>query len=257
VAVAGVAVEKAVWIESYDVNTILLDHNKRLSLYGLLNLLQDAAWMHAKSAGWGFEDLIAKGTIWVLARQKLVMTEWPRWEDKVTLHTWGRPGGSVMALREFEIFLGPRKIGEATTTWLVLDYQTRKPQKLDRVSFDLMCRADGNLTLSASRIQLRHDLSEAARFEVRNSDLDVNGHVNNTRYGQWLTDTMSAEDHSRYAISEYEVNFLSETSLGDTILIDSEDGNAAADGGLTRQYQGRREGEDKPAFAQRVVLSPR
>ena len=59
----------AVWTETYDVNTIVLDHHKRLSLYGLLNLLQDAAWMHAKHAGWGFEDLIAKGTIWVLARQ--------------------------------------------------------------------------------------------------------------------------------------------------------------------------------------------
>ncbi len=249
--------DKPVWIERYDVNTIVLDHNKRLSLFGLLNLLQDTAWMHAKSAGWGFEDLIAKGTIWVLARQKLIISEWPKWEETVTLHTWGRPGGGVMALREFEIFLAERKIGEATTTWLVLDYHTRKPQKLDRVSFDLLCRAEGNLTLSASRIPLRHDLAEAARFEVRNSDLDVNGHVNNTRYGQWLTDTMSADDHTRYAIGEYEVNFLSETSLGDTIIMESEAGEPAADGSITRHYQGRRMSEEKPAFAQRVVLTPR
>lgn len=249
--------DKAIWTQSYDVNTIVLDHRKCLSLYGLLNLLQDAAWMHAKSAGWGFEDLIAKGTIWVLARQKLVMTDWPQWEEQVTLHTWGRPGGSVMALREFEIFVGARKIGEATTTWLVLDYHTRKTQKLDRVSFDLMCRTDGNLTLAASRLPLRDDLQESARFEVRSSDLDVNGHVNNTRYGQWLTDAMTAEDYDRYVITDYEVNFLSETSFGDTIIIDSEAGSIGADGSLTRQYQGRRAGDDKPAFAQRVVLTPR
>jgi len=249
--------DKPVWVETYDVNTIVLDHHKRLSLYGLLNLLQDAAWMHAKHNGWGFEDLIAKGTIWVLARQKLVMTDWPQWEDKVTLHTWGRPGGGVMALREFEIFVGERKIGEATTTWLVLDYHTRKPQKLDRVAFDLMCREEGNLTLAASRISQRQDLTEAARFEVRSSDLDVNGHVNNTRYGQWLTDSMSADDHARYAIGEYEVNFLSETCLGDTIVIASEAGTTDDNGALTRQYQGSRQGEDKPAFVQRVVLTPR
>ena len=248
--------DRPVWIERYDVNTIVLDHNKRLSLYGLLNLLQDAAWMHAKSAGWGFEDLIAKGTIWVLARQKLILSDWPKWEETVTLHTWGRPGGGVMALREFEIFIGERKIGEATTTWLVLDYHTRKPQKLDRVSFDLLCREEGNLTIAASRIPIRHDLAEAARFEVRNSDLDVNGHVNNTRYGQWLTDTMSAGDHARYAIGEYEVNFLSETSLGDTIIMESEAGSSEG-GSLTRQYQGRRAGGEKPAFVQRVVLNPR
>jgi len=253
----GQGMDSAIWIEKYDVNTIVLDHQKQLSLVGLLNLLQDAAWIHAKNRGWGFEDLIQKGTIWVLARQKLVMREWPKWEDKVTLHTWGRGAGSVMAQREFEIFVGERKIGEATTTWLVLDYQTRKPQKLDRVSFNLMCRAEGNLAITAARLPIRNDLSPKASFEVRNSDLDVNGHVNNTRYAQWLTDTLSAEDLARYAIAEYDVNFLSETSLGDTIEIESEDGTTGTDGCLTRQYQGRRSGEEKPAFVQRVVLRKR
>lgn len=249
--------ESPVWVESYDVNTIVLDHHKRLSLVGLLNMLQDVAWIHANHRGWGFEDLIARGTIWVLARQKLVMTDWPKWGDKVTLHTWGRASGSVMALREFEIFAGERKLGEATTTWLVLDYHSRKPQKLDRVKFDLMCRPDGNLAISAERLPIRNDLTAKARFEVRNSDLDVNGHVNNTRYAQWLTDTMSAGELARYAITEYEVNFLAETSIGDTVTIESEDGAAGVDGSLTRAYQGRRDGEDKPAFAQRVVLKQR
>lgn len=248
---------QAIWTEDYPVNTMVLDHHKRLSLCGLLNMLQDIAWIHAKHRGWGFEDLIAKGTIWVLARQKLVMHTWPQWEETVTLHTWGRAGGSVMALREFEICVGDKKIGEATTSWLVLDYTTRKPQKLDRVSFALMCREDGNLAIAAEKLALRHDLTEKARFDVRNSDLDVNGHVNNTRYASWLTDAMGPDELARFAITEYDVNFLAETSLGDTIVIESEDGTAAADGSITRAYQGRKEGDDKPAFVQRVVLAPR
>ncbi len=249
--------DNPVWIEHYEINSFLLDHNKRLSLFGLLNLLQDAAWMHATSAGWGFEALLKKGTIWVLARQKLVMSAWPQWEETVTLHTWGRPGGNVMALREFEIYLGNRKIGESTTTWLVLDYHSRKPQKLDRVPFNRMCRSEGNLAITAERLGLRQDLTPKTSFEVRNSDLDVNGHVNNTRYAQWLTDTMSAAELARYAIAEYELNFLSETSLGDTVVIECDAGEPGDGGALTRHYQGRRTGGDKPAFVQRVVLSPR
>ena len=82
-----------IWTQHNDVNTIVLDHQKRISLVGMLNFLQDTAWIHAEHLGWGFEDLIAKGTIWVLSRQKLVMTDWPVWEDKVTIETWPRRSG--------------------------------------------------------------------------------------------------------------------------------------------------------------------
>ena len=37
-------------------------------------LLQMARWYGFRP---GYEDLIRRGTIWVLARQKLVMTDWP------------------------------------------------------------------------------------------------------------------------------------------------------------------------------------
>jgi acyl-ACP thioesterase len=246
-----------VWTQNYDVNTIVLDHQKRISLVGMLNFLQDTAWIHAENLGWGYDDLVMKGTIWVLSRQKLVMTDWPVWKDKVTIHTWPRRSGSVMALREFEILVGDRKVGECTTSWLVLDWTTRKIQKLDRIMTGMATRSEGVLDIAAERIAPRHDLPEVARFEVRNSDLDVNGHVNNTRYAQWLTDTMTADELARTAITEYEVNFLAETGVGDTVVIERDDGTPDADGTLWRQYQGRKTSEDKPAFIVRLKQCPR
>jgi acyl-ACP thioesterase len=250
-------IDNPVWIQHYDVNTIVLDHQKRISLVGMLNFLQDTAWIHAEHLGWGFDALIEKGTLWVLSRQKLVMTDWPVWDDKVTIQTWPRRSGSIMALREFAILVGERKVGECSTSWIVLDWNTRKVQRLDRIMSDMVTRSEGVLDIAAERITPRQDLPEVARFEVRNSDLDVNGHVNNTRYAQWVTDTMTADELARYAIVEYEVNFLAETGVGDTVAIERDDGTPAADGSLTRQYQGRKTTEAKPAFAARLTLRPR
>jgi len=248
---------KPIWTETYHVNTIVLDHTKRLGLVGLLNFLQDTAWIHAQHAGWGFEDLIRKGTIWVLARQKLAMQDWPVWGDVVTVRTWPRPPTGLLALREFEILVGDRKLGECSTSWLVLDYATRRPQKLDRVSFAPEYSSEGRISVEAGKIALLRGLKEAARFEVRNSDLDVNGHVNNTRYAQWITDTMTADEIAATAVTEYEINFLAETGLGDTVAIEREDAVPAAGGRLKRQYQGRRTGEDKPAFVAVLGTAPR
>jgi medium-chain acyl-[acyl-carrier-protein] hydrolase len=248
---------QTIWSGSYRVNTIVLDHSKRLGLFGLLNLLQDAAWLHANHNGWGFDDLMAKGTIWVLVRQKLAMERWPQWEDEIAVRTWGRQPEGPLARREFEIVADGNKIGECTTSWLVVDYTTRRPQRLDREAFEAISRKEGLLTLEAGKIAPRRDLKTAASFEVRNSDLDVNGHVNNTRYAQWITDTMTADEIAATAVTEYEINFLSETGLGDTVAIEREEAVPAADGRLTRQYQGRRNGSDKPVFAAILSLRPR
>ncbi len=246
-----------IYTQTYDVNTIVLDHQKRLSLVGMLNLLQDIAWMHASRLGWGYDDLITKGTIWVLSRQKLVMTDWPVWEDKVTIHTWPRPSGSILALREFEICVGDKKVGECSTSWIVLDWNTRKIQKLDRIMSGIPARSEGMLEISAERIVPRQDLAEAARFHVRNSDLDVNGHVNNTRYAQWITDAMTTDDLANYRVAEYEVNFLAEMGVGDAVLIEADEGTRGDDGSVLRQYQGRKIGEDKPAFTAKLTLARR
>lgn len=249
--------KQAIWTQTYDVNTIVLDDQKRLGLSGLLNLLQDAAWIHAKHTGWGYEDLIQRGTIWVLARQKLVMTDWPVWGDVVAIRTWGRPTPGALALREYEIVVGDRTLGECTTSWLILDWQTRRPQKLDRVAFDPQCRTDGFLNIEAQKIALRTDLKPAATFQVRNSDLDVNGHVNNTRYAQWIVDSLTPEEHAAYRLDGYEVNFLAETQVGDTVIIERGEIEPSPTSPARWQFQGRRIAEDKPAFVARLGVTRR
>ncbi|MDE2184339.1 MAG: acyl-[acyl-carrier-protein] thioesterase [Alphaproteobacteria bacterium] len=238
-----------VWTQTYEVNTIVLDDRKRLGFVGLLNLLQDAAWIHARALGWGYEDLIRRGTIWVLARQKVLMDGRPLWGDTVTIRTWGRPASGAIAVREYEIAAGGRKLGECTTSWLILDAATRRPHKFDHAAFNQVCRTDGLLAIEARKITPRDDLKAVDSIRVRNSDLDVNGHVNNTRYAQWILDSMAPEELAALEIADYEVNFLAETRVGDTIVIE----RGEADGAL--QFQGRREADAKPAFAAAICAA--
>jgi len=243
--------KQSIWTKTYDVNTIVLDSSKRIGLWGMLNLLQDIAWLHAEHLGWGYEDLIKRNTIWVLARQKLVMRDWPVWGDAVTIKTWPRGGAGALATRDFEIYVEERKLGECTTSWLTLNWTTRRPQKLDRDSFRLENPAKA-LGFDAQKIAARSDLKPATTFLVRNSDLDVNGHVNNTRYAQWIVDTMMGDELAASRIEEYEINFLSETGVGDCVVIEKSE----PEGGCC-QYQGRRQDEDKPAFVARLTTRPR
>ena len=249
--------KQVIWTQTYDVNTIVLDDQKRLGLSGLLNLLQDIAWLHAKHLGWGYEALVEHGTAWVLVRQKLVMADWPVWGDVVEVRTWPRGVIGALAVREFEIVAGDRKFGECSTSWLIIDAQTRRPTRIDREAFRKNTRTEGCLAIEAGKITPQTGLKPAATFLVRNSDLDVNGHVNNTRYAQWILDSVPLEAHAAYRLDEYEVNFLAETNVGDTVVIERDEIEPSPTSPARWQFQGKRIKEDKAAFVARLGVSPR
>lgn len=244
--------KQSLWSQKYNVNTFLVNPQKKLGLYGLLNLLQDTAWIHATHLGHGYEAMINEGTAWVLTRQKLVMNDWPHWGDDIELKTWIRPITSLLAIRDFEIYHNDKKIGECTTQWLILDLKTRKPaEKTPGITRDEF-RFDAPVIVDASKIQLKNDLTMLAEFQVRNSDLDLNGHVNNTEYAQWILDSVSEKKHQQFKLDEYEVNFIAETKAGDSIAILS--GEIAPD---KIQFQGIRNSDNKIMFAATMKVSAR
>jgi acyl-CoA thioesterase FadM len=194
------------WTERYTVNTLLLDPGRCLGLVGLLNLIQNAAWIHATHLGHGYEEMIRDRHAWVLTRQKVVMDRWPVWGEEVELRTWLRPGAGLLAIRDFEICQAGTPVGGSSTQWLILDLDTRRPAEKwpdgDAAAF----RTDAPVTVNAGKLRPPAGLQEWAQFPVRNSDHDLNGHVNNTRYG-------SPE------VRAYEVNFLNETLAGDVVAV--------------------------------------
>lgn len=242
--------KQTLWTQKYNINTFLVNPQKRLGLYGLLNMLQDTAWIHATHLGHGYEEMIREQTAWVLTRQKLRMDRWPKWGDDIELRTWVRPLKGIVAVRDFEIWLGEDKIGECNTQWLILDLKTRRPAEKALVD-EGQFRMDAPSFLEAGKIQLRSDLKEMGQFKVRNSDLDMNAHVNNTKYAQWILDSISQDKHHEYILKEYEVNFIAETMSNDTIVI--------LGGALSEekfQFQGLRTEDQKIVFSATLKVAP-
>ncbi len=237
-----------IWTARYDVNTLVVNAQERLGLVGLLRILEDVAWIHGGHLGHGFDAMMAKGLIWVMARQKLAMRDWPKWGDGIDVRTWVRPVEGLLVLRDTEIWSAGRKLGESVASWLVLDAATRRPSKTAMRKGALLTRDDGGLDLTPARIAPADDLEPLARFRVQTSDLDANGHVNNVRYAQWILDAAPGGAHQTHVVRDYEVNFLAETRVGDEVIIEWDGASSSP------RFQGRREGDGKVVFAARVQV---
>lgn len=243
-----------IWIEEYKINSFLVNPQQRLGIYALLNLLQDTAWHHATHLGFGYEATLEKNAFWVLTRQILSMKEWPSWGQEVQIQTWVRPPEGVYVIRDFEIHCKGLKLGECSTTWILLNQETRKPMRNGPEIFLPFARKDHQLKLEMKKIEVEGELVSLSEFQVRNSDLDMHEHVNNTKYSQWILDSIPMEWHSKFQLHQYEINFLSEAKSNDLITVKKSKDPVIQDHLLTSQFVGIRSTDQKLIFTAQLQV---
>ncbi|MBV6643749.1 MAG: hypothetical protein KI791_23720 [Cyclobacteriaceae bacterium] len=217
-------------------------------LQGLLLILQEAAGDHASKLGFGYESLSEKGFFWALIRQKLIMDSWPK-GDIITIKTWSLPVQRMQAIREFELFEGQKRIGACSTTWVILDNDTRRPKTIEDSEGLFKPRKDYSVGFTAAKLNTPNGLQMHEIHVVEQSDLDRNMHVNNTNYARWVLEAMLPTVDT--LIKEYEVNFLAEALLGDNISIL---GQSGATYPKELIVHGHRESDGRSVFAVRMVV---
>ena len=103
------------------------DFKARLKPASFLNWPQEAANVHADYLGVGYDTISTTRKAWVLARTHVVFHSLPAWRDEVTVLSWHKRANGFQYYRDFvlESTEGERLVS-ATTTWLVIDIDTRK-----------------------------------------------------------------------------------------------------------------------------------
>lgn len=209
---------KDIHIRSYEV-----DATGYFSMQAICNHLQDIAWEHAGRLGFGYEQLAQQNLFWVLSRLKIEIKKYPLWNDKVILKTWPSGSEKLFAYRDYTI---EDKNGQlliaATSAWLILDKVKHRPQPsgfLEKVpSFpeSKVCENDLKKLPSVEN-------GKKNRFiTVLFSHLDMNQHMNYSRYIQWILDSYPHEMHLNNQLRSLEINFLAEAELNDGIAVQTQ-----------------------------------
>ena len=99
----------------------------RLKPTSFMNMAQEAAGRHAVYLGFGYDDLIKTNTAWILSRVHVEFIDTPKWREDITLNTWHKGLNRLFFLRDFVLTDNEgRERVKATTSWLVLNLETRR-----------------------------------------------------------------------------------------------------------------------------------
>ena len=185
------------------------------------NYLQEAASLNAKELGFSKSDFQADGSgiSWVLTKLRVRMFRYPRWEDEVRVTTFPRGGRRIVAWRDFVVAdAAGNRFGVATSEWMLIDLATRRiaavPPRVLEAANTVREPVLGLEPFSKFRYPADAAGPAPLEFAARHSDIDLNGHVNNVHYLEWML-----EPCPDVRPGELEVVFRSETFAGDRVLV--------------------------------------
>ncbi|MDX9929577.1 MAG: thioesterase [Bacteroidales bacterium] len=212
------------YTKSYKIPVYETDFHGKLYLHSLLNYVQDIAAEHAELLHFGRDDLKRANQFWILSRLYALINRMPGWGETITLKTWPRGTEGLFALRDIEIMdAGGKIISSVTTSWVVVDIDTRRPCRPESLpeSMNREFPSAGTLERNAARLApFGHEGRRSPSFRVKPSDLDINYHVNNVKYVQWIYDSLSVNFLSQNLAGSLEINYLAESVEGDILAVD-------------------------------------
>lgn len=183
------------WEKEYTLRAGDFDKFNRIKPSSVLDLFQDAAGQHAEEIGVGFEAMLNRSYLWVLTRVKFKIISHPKRYEAVKIKTWPLAPNRLNYRREYcmEDENGERLI-VGSSEWVVMHSEKRRLLSVP----DLYPFSDGfhsEMMFDGKLGKVGDFTAQGVPYNVRAgfSELDVNGHVNNTKYANYVLDAVNPQ----------------------------------------------------------------
>lgn len=206
-----------VWTESFRVKAFEVDTDGFALISVIANYMQEAAGSHAERLGLSMQSLLDQNMGWILNRFTVHIHRYPKAGEVIRIETWPMGADRLFAYRDFELFDEKgAMILSARTAWLILDIVKRRP-----ISTPDNVKELGAKNNRFARIEIPSRFPKVdtqpvkqVDFAVRRSDLDINRHVNNVKYLEWILETLGVNEQVVRPKS-FDIQFRAESVYGD------------------------------------------
>ncbi|MCL2256209.1 MAG: thioesterase [Firmicutes bacterium] len=208
----------------YTIRNSDLDFGLKIKPSAVLDIFQEAATLHAASVGMTHEQMREKGLFWILSRIAFKIKTHPARFETLHVETWPLTPQSVATRREYVVRNSKGEIMiEGSARWVLIDVKTMKIAKLKVTDlanlFGVFGEGEG---LEGGAIQVQ-SVTPSLKNKIHKlhstySDLDVNMHVNNIRYAEYLYDALG-EYEIRQGVKSLHINYLAELTAKKEVVL--------------------------------------
>ena len=201
------------------VTEMQVDRFGRVKPSALLYYIQEAAGQHCNLLAVDHDTLSGKHLFWAVSRNRVQITRLPRLGEQVFIETWPMPTTRVAYPRSVVAYdADGRELFRSISLWVLMDARTRTMILPDKSGVIV----DGTLTgteLTVPRAIATRPMAGSKTCTVGYSLLDRNGHMNNTRYMDWVDDLLTSDFHRDHPAQEFTLCYMNEAREGDAVAL--------------------------------------
>ena len=194
--------------------------NKRLSLTELLKMSSDIAVEDFAQRGLSRDVLVQHNIAILVSRNSFKIHRMPSENEIIRILTREEVPESFQLVRSYEFTtMDGEPLVSGLSTWIIVDIASRKiiPTQKFLMREPPTESVSHNCQMPA-RIAVPENAVVLSKRTVSYSDLDSNGHVNNSKYGNYILDVLPERFLER-EFSEFKINYSKEALLGDEMTI--------------------------------------
>ena len=204
-----------IYREQFTIGDIHLDRFDRVKPSVLLYFAQEVAVKHCTALSFGYEAMQGRHLFWAISRQKMQITRLPKAGETITVETWPMPTTKVAYPRSTVGYdENGKELFRAISLWVLMDTDTRNMITPGKSGIIVAGTLRG-LELAAPHSLVPKHLGTMCRRKVGFTELDRNGHMNNTRYLDWISDLLPSSFHKEHPVKEITLCYLSEALEGE------------------------------------------
>lgn len=199
-----------IYTQYFTVDDHAVDCYNRLKPSSILFYAQEVAGQHCQALSVDYDTLARRRLFWAVIRHKVQITRLPGSGERIRVETWPMPTTrsayprSVVAYDE-----NGNECFRSISLWVLMDLDTRNMILPGKSGI----RVQGTLrgTELSTPSSLLPTLAENRSLRrVCFTDLDRNGHMNNTRHLEWVWDLLPAQFHKGHPVQGFTVCYLAE-----------------------------------------------
>lgn len=211
----------------FHIESYVCDFMGKGTLPVIGTFILQAATMHASERGFGYDDMSKGNAAWVLSRLSIQMTEYPDYDQNLTVETWVEGVARSFTQRCFAFINQTGKvIGYARSIWAAIDLQTRRPIDIPSWRPDLVNYVETEKECpieKLAKIPAVDNVESTMGYSVRYSDMDINKHMNSIKYIEHTINVFDLSMFKNKFIQKFEMVYLAEGNFGDKLKLFKQD----------------------------------
>lgn len=211
-----------IYKQQFTLSNIHVDRYGRATPAALLYLVQEAAGQHCALLQVDYDTLSHQNLFWAVTRNRVQVTRLPRLGETVTVETWPMPTTRVAFPRSVVAYdENHQELFRSISLWVLMDSRTRGMLLPGKSGITVNGTLLGT-ELDAPRAIATRPMADTVTKTVGYTLLDRNGHMNNTRYLDWVCDLLPSQFHRDHPVREFTVCYMNEAREGEQIALSYE-----------------------------------